>query len=626
MCGINGIVDIKRTLDIQELNDKINTMNNMIIHRGPDDTGVFIQSNKAIGMRRLSIIDLKTGHQPIFNEDQTMAIVLNGEIYNYKDVRSRLKSKGHQFRTNSDTETVLHAFEEYGEGCVKYFDGMFAFCIYNTVTEELFIYRDRAGEKPLYYYIDENYFIFASEMKSILSTKLVPKNINPIALRQYFCLTYIPAPMTIFKDIFKLEAGNYIKYRKGKITISAYWNVNYSAEQLISDYDECKAQLRETLFKSVENRMVADVPIGSFLSGGIDSTIITGIMSKLSDKPISTFTIGFKEKQYDESNRALIASKFHNTQHHMLELDYDYAIDILDTVVNNIDEPFADSSQIPTYVVSKLAADHVKVILTGDAGDELFAGYNKYLISYYADLYKRVPGWIRRVVFEKIINSLPDKGARMRKIKKVIDLFDKNNVDQRLGLMSGGFKISEMKKLLINEKQNEIGELIPVTELCSKCGDMLDEITKTLYLDFKIVLEGDMLTKVDRNSMLASLETRVPMLSRDMIELAFMIPSKYKINKRNRKIILKDTFSDLIPKELIKASKKGFAVPVDYWFRNELKGELLSLIDKEFIEKQGLFNYEYLKQVCDEHFSGTRNRKGELWCIYVFQKWYKNYM
>lgn len=626
MCGINGIVDIKHTCDKKELNEKISIMNNMIIHRGPDDGGIFVHSNKAIGMRRLSIIDLETGHQPIFNEDQTVAIVLNGEIYNYRSIRKQLQAKGYKFRTNSDTETVLHAFEEYGENCVEYFDGMFAFCIYNTVTEEMFICRDRAGEKPLYYYIDENYFIFASEMKSILSVNIVPKIINNIALRQFLCLTYIPAPLTIFENIFKLEAGEYIKYKNGNIDINTYWSVNFNSNQLITDYVECKRQLRETLFQSVENRMVADVPIGSFLSGGIDSTIITGIMSKLSDKPISTFTIGFKEKQYDESDRANIVSKFHDTQHHVFELDYGHAIDILDTVVNNIDEPFADSSQIPTYVVSKLAADHVKVILTGDAGDELFAGYNKYLIGYYADLYKRVPEWIRRGVFEKIINSLPDKGTRMRKIKKVIDLFDKNNVDQRLGLMSGGFKISEMNKLLINEKQNEIGELIPVTELCSKCGDKSDEITKTLYLDFKIVLEGDMLTKVDRNSMLASLETRVPMLSRDMIELAFMIPSKYKINKRNRKIILKDTFSDLIPKELMKASKKGFAVPVDYWFRNELKCELLSLIDKEFIEEQGLFNYEYLKQVCDEHFSGTRNRKGELWCIYVFQKWYKNYM
>ncbi len=624
MCGINGFVVINNNLKQKDIQLKINLMNDKIIHRGPDDDGVFVNKNIGIGMRRLSIIDVDGGKQPILNENKTLAIVLNGEIYNYKELKDEMKLKGHQFTTESDTEVVLHLFEEYGDGFINYIDGMFSFCIFNINKNELYIYRDRAGEKPLYYYIDENYFLFASELKSILALGIVEKKINKTALETYLQLTYIPAPLTIFENIYKLEAGNCMKYSEAHLKIEKYWDAEYNFDNLIMDYNECKRKLRRTLFESVENRMVADVPIGGFLSGGIDSTVIVGIMSKLSESRINTFTIGFKEKEYDESNRANIVAKFHKTNHHLMYLDFDRALDILDKVISNIDEPFADSSQIPTYIVSEFAKKEVKVILTGDGGDELFAGYDKYLINYYSELYKRIPSPIRHNLIERCVFAMPDKSAITRKINKVIYNSEKSQYERRLNTMRLGFKEEELDKLLKQHSCKK--DLSNIETYYKKYEDVTDEISRTLYLDLKVVLEGDMLAKVDRNSMLASLETRVPMLSKNMIELAARIPSQYKIRGKQRKLIFKEAFKDLIPKELMQAAKHGFGVPIGLWLRKELKSDFLSLVNKDFIEEQGIFNYEYLMSVFNEHMQGIRNRASELWTIYIFQKWYKNFV
>lgn len=619
MCGINGLADIKRALSKEEMLTKITAMNDRIIHRGPDSSGVLLHRNTALGMRRLSVIDIEGGDQPIFNEDKTLALVLNGEIYNYRELREKLIGLGHEFITNSDSEVVLHAFEEYGEKCAEQFDGMFAFCIFNMQNGDMFICRDRAGEKPLYYYADDDFFIFASELKSILAAGIVVKEINRTALRQFLCLTYIPAPLTIFEKVFKLGAGEYIKFCGGRIKKGCWYELRTGS--VCAGRSECREMLRKTLFASVENRMIADVPVGSFLSGGIDSTIITGIMAKLSGKSVDTFTIGFAEKDYDERGRAKLASEFHRTNHHVLEFGRDGAAEIMETVINNIDEPFADTSQLSTYMVSKMASEHVKVVLTGDAGDELFAGYSKYLINYYADMYNRIPKILRKNIFERALAAAPDKSRFSRKLNKVVRSAQKDRNGRRLDMMSRGFKYEELGSLL----KNDCGGMpIDTEKLLAGCNTE-DEIARTLYLDFKVVLEGDMLAKVDRCSMLASVETRTPMLSKDMIELAFRIPSEYKINKREQKIILKETFADLLPPALEKAPKRGFDVPIDRWLAGELKSELTELTGKSFIEEQGLFEYDCLKTIIAEHFSGVRNRREELWSIYIFQKWYKNY-
>lgn len=626
MCGINGIIQYKSQYSKECLGTFISIMNNKIVHRGPDEEGTFIDENIGLGMRRLSIIDLNTGSQPIFNEDRSLIIVLNGEIYNYKTLKQDLVTKGHQFTTASDTEVVLHGFEEYGKQCFNRLKGMFAVAIYDLKHKKVILARDRTGEKPLYYYHDRNQLLFASELKSILATKLIEKAIDRKALNQYLQLTYIPAPLSIFQGILKLLPGHYMEVdSNGEIKVEQYWDVQFRDDTLIHDYEECKEKLRKTLFEVVEECMVSDVPIGTFLSGGIDSTIITGIASKISKKPIDSFTIGFHEKHFDESDRAKLAAELHLTNHHMSYLDYADAQGELDKIIGNMDEPFADSSAIPTYMVSKFARQHVKTVLTGDAGDELFGGYSKYLIGYYSDRYNKIPEWFRKHIIKKTAYMLSENTPLIRKVRKVIDNAESPIYEQRKNLMCLGFKAHEMS-LLLQQGYRVGSSLELIDDYYKSKASNCDELSHALYTDFKVVLEGDMLVKVDRASMLNSLETRVPLLHKDMVELAARIPGRYKINAKNQKIILKDTFKDLIPQNLLNATKSGFGVPIGRWFQNELKEDLLNVLNQELIVKQGLFDYDYIKRILGEHFSSNRNRSSELWALYVFQKWYKNNM
>jgi len=625
MCGINGFMQYESEFNRDEISHIISQMNNTINHRGPEDEGMFIENNIGLGIKRLSIIDLVTGKQPIFNEDKTLVIVFNGEIYNYASLKKELLTKGHIFTTTSDTEVILHCYEEYGVDCFNKLNGMFVIAIYNLLHKKLIIARDRAGEKPLYYYKKSRFFLFASELKSLVSIGLIKKSLNKKALNQYLLLTYIPAPLSIFQDVYKLLPGHYIEIDNNqKISIEKYWDIKYKDALIIEDYDECKRKLRNTLFNAVEECLVSDVPLGTFLSGGIDSTIITGIVSKISNKPIDTFTIGYKDKQYDESERAQLSANFHKTNHHLFYLNYDEVLPEIDKILNNIDEPFADSSYIPAYMVSKYASQYVKTVLTGDSGDELFGGYSKYLIGYYAAQYNRIPKWFRDNVIKKTVYALPDKTSLTRKVRKVIENTDLNIFEQRRNLMCLGFKKEELICLLKRDLLYS-NSLNIIEDYYNSQNETNSELSHALYTDFKVVLEGDMLAKVDRASMLSSLETRVPMLHKDVVELAAQIPSRYKINTRKTKIILKDAFSDFIPKELLKASKRGFGVPVGNWFRNELKANLLNELNKERIEEQGIFEYEYVEKILHEHSSQNKNRSSELWLLYVFQKWYRKY-
>lgn len=622
MCGINGFIYNKPN-NIEDNISLIASMNSRIIYRGPDDEGVYADTQAALGMRRLSIIDLCTGKQPIYNEDNTKVIVFNGEIYNYRELRETLASKGHVFKTKSDTETILHAYEEYGKGCPDKLNGMFAFAIYDISKQELFIARDRAGEKPLYYYMDEEKLVFASELKSIIRCFDIKKEINRDALNQYLSLTYIPAPLTIFNNIFKLEAGSHMLYNNGSLRIEKYWDIDSKKSDLIYDYEECRKKLREYMFRSIEKKMISDVPLGAFLSGGIDSSIVTGIMSRLSSKPVETFTIGFRDKAFDESGRAAIVAQKNNTSHHVHYLDYDNAVDELDTILDTFDEPFADSSSIPTYFVSKFAREHVTVVLTGDAGDELFAGYSKYLVNYYSDMYNKVPAFLRRQVFERLVYSLPDKSPMTRKMRKVIENAGQDIFTKRKNLMFLGFNGNKTEELLKKDHISRTGcDFIDDTYFKN---EKFDELAKTLYTDFKVVLEGDMLVKVDRMSMLNSLETRVPLLDRDIMELAFKIPSEYKLKGRKQKHIFKDTFKDLIPDGILNKSKRGFAVPIGEWFKGPLKARLQGLLDEELIASQGIFDHDYIKRLLEDHFSERVNNAYPLWALFVFQNWYLRY-
>lgn len=623
MCGINGLIYFKQKKSIEENKKLINAMNDAIIHRGPDEEGVYVSKHVMLGMRRLSIIDLSDGHQPIYNEDRSLVTVFNGEIYNYKKLRDQLIGKGHVFKTNSDTETIIHCYEEYGLKCFEKLNGMFAIAIYDIKQKKLILARDRAGEKPLYYSKDNNKFCFASELKSMLGTNLIKKEINKKALNQYLQLTYVPAPLTMFQNVYKLQAGHYLVLENQELIDKQYWDVKYNDVRLIESYDECKKQLRKTLFNAVEECLVSDVPVGTFLSGGIDSTIITGIASKISGKSLDSFTIGYHDKQYDESDRVKLASELHHTKSHIFFLDYEDALPELDKLIGNLDEPFADSSYIPTYMVSKYSKQYVKTVLTGDAGDELFGGYSKYLIGYYADLYKKVPSWMRKHIIEKIIAHSPDTSTLSRKVRKVIRNSERDIFDQRIDLMCLGMNQINLKKLLKPEYSID-DSLANIDEYYHSQSKTKSELSKTLYTDLKIILEGDMLTKVDRASMFASLETRVPMLHKDVIELAARIPDKYKINRKNTKIILKDTFSDLIPDKLLNASKRGFGVPVGEWFRKELKNELASTFEKNRVNDMGIFQFDEIEKLINDHQSGKKNNSSILWALYVLHKWYEN--
>ena len=624
MCGINGLIQFHKIYGKSDLEHMVHKMNACMIHRGPDSEGIFSDDICALGMRRLSVIDLPGGTQPVWNESKDKMIVFNGELYNYKSLRKLLQQRGHMFTTRSDTEVVLHGLEDYGTDFLEQMEGMFAFAFYDLCAKKWILARDRIGEKPLYYYHSDRLFLFASELKSILCTGCVPKEIDRQALTTYFQLTYIPAPASVIRNVRKLMPGTaMILDAQGKEDVITYWDLKTDiAGQPYDDYDQCKILLRKALFESVERRMCSDVPVGAFLSGGFDSAVITGIMSQIADKPVDTFTIGFREKKYDESSLAGMIAKKNKTNHHVLILDWDRVFLDLEKILNNMDEPFGDSSLLATYAVSKMAKQYVTVVLTGDAGDELFAGYDKYLIRYYGNLYQHIPKILKKGLIEPVVKLLPSRSSLARKADKVIQLDDADLFQKRRWLMSLGFKEQELKSLMSDGAADPMDFIRYEYEYLKGA----DEQLRAQYMDLRIVLEGDMLAKVDRASMLASLETRIPMLDRHVIGLAFRMPARFKINRTERKIILKDTFRDLLPEEIFHASKHGFGVPTETWLETSLKKQLYEYASPDFLQEQGLFSWQYINHMIEAHMAHRENRSSELWTFFVFQSWYQRVM
>lgn len=628
MCGINGYIKLGKSNNHSRewMQNLVHNMNEKIIHRGPDSEGMYVDDNCSLGMRRLSIIDLDTGSQPIYSADKTKLIVFNGEIYNYRELRDQLIAEGVVFSTKSDTEVVLQGITKYGKEFITHLEGMFTFCYYDIETNTYILARDRAGEKPLYYYQTNDYLLFGSELKSLLSANLISKNIDKEALTAYFQLAYIPAPMCIIEGVKKLMPATVMEVdgKSGKITTEKYWKLIIREGEEYSDYEWCKGKLRDTLYHSVEQRMIADVPLGVFLSGGFDSSIIVGIMSQLSAHPVDTFTIGFKEKVYDESELASIVAKKNSTNHHTIMLDWDEAVKDLDELLDNIDEPFADPSLIATYVVSKKTKEHVIVALTGDASDELFAGYNKYLMEYYGEIYKRIPRGIRRGVVEPIVRHLPHSSSLYHKANKVVENAEVPTALQAKRLMSRAFSHLEVEKLLLGACVNRLNFI--KSQYDELKNGAIDNQKRFQYIDFHTLLEGQMLPKVDRASMRASLETRVPMLDKEVVEIAFAMPSEFKIKGKQRKIILKDTFKDLLPEGLFKAPKHGFDVPIGLWLDGELKSELDKYRSEEYVRMQGLFNKDFIDKVVEQEEIDNIDWSTKVWSFFVFQRWYEKYI
>lgn len=559
-----------------------------------------------------------------FNKQENLKIVFDGYLLNQRQLVAELADQGYSCGSKSDAALMLALYEKYGKECLRKAKGMFVFAIYDLLEGSLFLARDRAGGKKLYYTRTSSSFVFGPDLKGMLRENVVDRVINKTALAQYLMLSYIPAPLSILDNVYKLPAAHYmIVSADGNISIAEYWDVVYDDTQSITDYAECKKLLRDTLFCAVEESLHADPSVGLLLSGGIDSNVIAGIMSRISDKPIETFSIGYKGvKDYDESGRALLSAKFHGSHHHMFFIEYQNIIDNLEKIIENVDEPYADSSYIPTYTISRIAGEYVNTILTGDAGDELFAGYDKYLIGYYSELYNKLPEVIRNRLVQPVAEMIPSKRSVARKITKVINNCREDVFIQRRNMMCLGIGLDKINRLLTYDGSKALNF---VEDVYRKYESTACEVHRTLYTDFKLVLEGDMLTKSERTSALANLISKAPLLHPDVVELAARIPAEFKIKGRQRKMILKDTFSDCIPLKIASAKKMGFAVPVSYWFQNELKRDLQATLERPFLEKQGLLNPDYVEVLIEEHMSGQKNNAGILWALYIFEKWYRRY-
>ncbi|WZL71514.1 asparagine synthase (glutamine-hydrolyzing) [Clostridiaceae bacterium 35-E11] len=624
MSGIIGMIAKNKQIKEKE----IFKLNRLMIHRGPDGESIYVNKNVAIAYRKLLITHSKTQGLPIYYEDRKLAIVWDGTIYNSMELRKDLMDKGHVFYTDEDTEILICGYKQYGINIFDKINGMFAIAIYDMNEDAFILARDRFGEKPLYYYDDQDQFIFASELKSILACE-IKKDINIEALNQYLTFTYIPAPNTIFKNAYKLEPGYCMKIIENSVEKFQYYSLSkkINTQNTIMSFNECKENLRKILMQSVRNKMISDVPVGAFLSGGIDSSIIVGIMSRLFNKSVHTFSIGFNVKEYDESRKANEVAKFNKTNPHRFILNYDDTLDILDRIIMHFDEPFADASAIPTYFASKLAGEKVKVVLTGDGADQIFAGSNQYLIQYYRNLYDRIPKILRKRFIESMIYKIPHHpfvNSKLRKVKRVIRSSEAcDGYTMKYEMLSLAYQDQLRQQLLSKKNYKDIKESIK--RLYEEVQG--DPLIKSLHLDTKMFLEGGLLTKVDRMSMLNSIEKRSPFLDKDVVELSFKIPSNFKLNKNKTKYILKETFKDILPPKIIHMPKHGFNVPVGAWLKGPLKEELLYLTSKETILSQDIFNYDYIHKTIQEHLNNNNDNSFKLWTLYVFQKWYyKNFL
>ena len=613
MCGINGGHFLSQT----NSKDLLTLMNKALLHRGPDSEGYFVYNNSGISMRRLSIIDLANGDQPIFNEDRTLAIVFNGEIYNFLELKNLLTN--HQFKTNSDTEVILHGFEEYSFDFFKRLRGMFAFCIFDLKNNQLILSRDNFGEKPLYYYFDNHNFIFSSELGALMSTNLIKKEISLVSLQMYFQLSYIPAPYSIYKNVHKLLPGCSLVYsiKNKSIKIFPYQD---NIRDSIKDYSFLKAteNVRNLVNNSISRTLVSDVPLGVFLSGGIDSSLVTLLADKLYTKQLHSFHLKVPDYEFDESNKAsIIASKI-NSIHHEVTLTESLLLKTINETIPLFDEPFGDESFLPTYIISKEARKFVKVVVTGDGADEVFGGYNKYLIHYYGKIFNSFPGFLKFII-SWFQSKLPQHLSIVRKSNKVISYSKMSQYDKVYNTLILGFSDQDISSLFPQQEMFDLNKYI--FEFYN--NNSFDLINKSLLLDQRIVLEGCMFTKVDRASMLNSIETRSPLIDFDLVNYVNQLPSHYKISKKNRKIILKESFKNILPKKIKKQFKKGFSIPLHTIFRNKLSHELRLLLNS-FPKLSQLINSNYVLKLIIEHDSKKFDHSKKLWLVYVFSIWYKN--
>ncbi len=631
MCGICGKYNFGSTKPVTR--EELKKMNDLIVHRGPDDDGYYTQDNIGLAMRRLSIIDIAGGHQPMTNEDGSIWVVLNGEIYNFQSLREDLSRRGHKFKTKSDTEVIAHLYEEKGIDFAKELRGMFAISLWDSNKKRFILARDRIGKKPLFYSLNDNFIAFASELRSLLTLPGISKEVDFAAIDAYLTLQYIPSPLSIFKSVRKLKPASMLVFEDGKSEILEYWDLPLKEDKFDSlSLKETKEKLYDELFEATKIRMISDVPLGAFLSGGVDSSVIVALMSKISSKPVKTFSIGFKEEKFSELKYAKEVADMYGTDHTEFIVEANMA-DILPRLVWHYCEPYADSSALPSYYVSKETRKKVTVALNGDGGDECFGGYLRYIAMKLYYVMNIMPKGLKRLALFTA-NLLPDGNAPFGIIwrgKKFLQAVLSGSFSSIYLATVSYFKTQEKNELLSDNFKNAVGKDLNYAERyiadLFKRAENQNMIDKLLYVDFHSYLPECLMTKMDIASMANSLEARSPFLDHKVIEFAYRLPSNMKLRGLNKtKWILKETFKDMLPEKICKRGKQGFGIPLGQWFRGELKDYWFSTCLSEKALNRGYFKQAALFKIWDEHQGGKRDHGYRLWALLMLELWHNTYL
>ena len=626
MCGIAGFVNANGSPVDRSILEK---MNRAIVHRGPDDDGFYVSENVGLAMRRLSIIDVAGGHQPIHNTDKTKWLIFNGEIYNYQALRTDLEKRGHRLYTKSDTEAVLHLYDEYGVDCLKFLRGMFAFAIWDESDKSLFLARDRVGKKPLLYSHQTNGdIIFGSEFQALLMNPAISREVDHAAIDSYLSYLCVPAPQTAFKQIRKLEPGHWLRWRDGSIETKRYWQPDFSKKIKITE-NEAIEETTRILRESTRLRMISEVPLGAFLSGGVDSSAVVALMAQESDKPVKTFSIGFEEEDFSELKHAKRVAEHVGAEYNEFIVRPN-ALDVLPTLVEHYGEPYADSSAIPTYYVSKETRKYVTVALNGDGGDESFAGYERYAAMRIAEAYTRAPAALRKIFVEAPVNLLPTselKRSRFRDARRFLQAANLPRTERYFRWMSTFNRDAKRELYTTDFDASVSGQNASLfLDRWFAAANGTGTLDATLLTDQMTYLPNDLLVKVDIASMANSLEARSPFLDHNLIEFAASLPESLKMRRFETKSLLKKVAARLVPKDVVYRRKMGFGVPIGKWFRGEMKDFVRGVLLSETSLKRGIVKPEIIEKYVNEHTTATRDHAFQLWTLLMLELWFQRFI
>ncbi len=621
MCGICGF-----NWKDEEL---IKRMNDRIVHRGPDQDGIYCDDEVSLGHRRLSIIDLSEhGRQPMYNEDKSVCLVFNGEIYNFQELREILLQKGHTFSSNSDSEVIIHAYEEYGTGVLDKLRGMFAFALYDLKEKTLFLARDRIGIKPLYYYHKKGNkkLVFASEIKAIIEDKSIERKLSHQALYDYIGFEFVPAPATMFQDIYKIPAGHYLICRNAEITIKQYWDLDFTPEEPVLSYDESVEKLRELLDHAVESHLVSDVPLGVFLSGGLDSSTIVAMMRRHITGPLKTFTIGYEDKSFSELDYAAQVAEYFDTDHQVLMLD-DIKPEYVEKTLYHLDEPMTDLSTVPLYLLCKQAREHVTVCLSGEGADESFAGYDRFKASKMNLLFRIMPGAVRKQIIGRMVAMLPDQSQKKGAINMLKRFVEGANLPPEGHHLRWQYFANEnQNSQLFNDQFKSQALFDPfrtVREYSERCNAS-DRINKEIYLDMRYMMTDSVLMKVDKMSMASSLEVRVPLLDHVLVEFLASLPGDWKLKGLKTKYIFRSALKGLLPDNIVNRGKQGYSLPVKHLLRGDMKEYMVTLLNESPIIRENM-HLGFVNRLIKEHSDMVHNHNHVLWALINIAIWHNRF-